>query len=409
LYLEESARNIRDVEDVRTLQKRGDESPPTSPGEGTTLRPNEQKALQGMLKNTDGVSKNSPPTNSNANGTASQQQSGDRVPPRQGSFYDYASSYGYQNSTDKEYDSDSSSEGEGGRGGTWIVPLQNKARPRLEVRTADIEPNGKGKGNGDARHDPREESKTTNSASTSNGTAVDVGMGVTIIPPPETSDADNMSPLDAHSSTSGTLTVRTTAPLRIPNKRPESTFIDPEGDNWARPPPENIYEHLEKFFSEHDLDRPVIEASSGDTSPVVAEPVPPPLPISNSTSMNSDFDGQDHDNDDGDTLLGHGQAQISRNSHIRAKKSIRIVAQEHKKKIDRMSRAADTMARVGNTGLRGSDMLRKRSTKLWGSRLEEVTPGSLRAGSIASTIPESPSSTGGPSTCFFLSLFLLFW
>lgn len=149
--------------------------------------------------------------------------------------------------------------------------------------------------------------------------------------------------------------------LRVQSKRPESTFIDPDSDNWApRPPPENIYEELEKFFPKHDLDKPVIEATSGETSPTNAEPVAalPPVSISDEKAR------------------------------IKAKKSIRIVAQEHKKRIDRTSRAADTISQKDS-------MMRKRSTKLWGSRLEEVTTLQVRNNSSIS-LPESPS--GGPST-----------
>ncbi|KAF8905491.1 hypothetical protein CPB84DRAFT_1676576 [Gymnopilus junonius] len=144
------------------------------------------------------------------------------------------------------------------------------------------------------------------------------------------------------------------------SKRPESTFIDAEGDNWApRPLPENIYDHLEKFFPKHDLDKPVIEAPSGDTSPTTPEPVsqlPPPVPTKDDKAR------------------------------IRAKKSIRIVAQEHKKRIDRTSRAPDSYA---------DNIMRKRSTKLWGSKLEEVTTAQGRSASSSSS-PDSPS--GGPTT-----------
>ncbi|KDR84893.1 hypothetical protein GALMADRAFT_217973 [Galerina marginata CBS 339.88] len=156
-----------------------------------------------------------------------------------------------------------------------------------------------------------------------------------------------------------------TAPRPSSSRRPESTFIDAEADNWApRPPPENIYDHLEKFFPKHDLDKPVIEATSGDTSPTTAEPtaamLPPPTPV----------------NDD--------------RARIRAKKSIRIVAQEHKKRIDRTSRATDRTLLADN-------MMRKRSTKLWGSKLEEVTTAQgLGRGVSSTSLPESPS--GGPTT-----------
>lgn len=149
------------------------------------------------------------------------------------------------------------------------------------------------------------------------------------------------------------------AALKNASRRPESTFVDFEGDNWARPPPENIYEHLEKFFPKHDLDKPVIEATSGDTSPTNAEPLAPlPPPV-----------------------------HLDERARIRAKKSIRIVAQEHKKRIDRTSRAAETTAYNDN-------IMRKRSTKLWGSKLEEVTTAQGRNASTNS-LPESPP--GGPS------------
>src|SRR5271154_6493158 len=125
----------------------------------------------------------------------------------------------------------------------------------------------------------------------------------------------------------------TLAPKRPPkvNARPGSTFIDADSDCWApRPPPENIYDRLDQFFSKHDLDKPVIEAISGDTSPTTAEPAipPPPTPVNDNKTR------------------------------IRAKKSIRIVAEEHKKRIDRTS-TADPAAFASN-------VLRKRNTKLWG-------------------------------------------
>jgi len=155
---------------------------------------------------------------------------------------------------------------------------------------------------------------------------------------------------------------RNPSTARQTQRRPESTFVDAENDSWApRPPPENIYDHLEKFFPKHDLDKPVIEATSGDTSPTTLEPaavLPPPVPAA------------------------------EERARVRAKKSIRIVAQEHKKRIDRTSRAADTTSYANN-------MLRKRNTKLWGSRLEEVTPAQARNAS-SSNLPDSPS--GGPTT-----------
>ncbi|KII93880.1 hypothetical protein PLICRDRAFT_36100 [Plicaturopsis crispa FD-325 SS-3] len=128
---------------------------------------------------------------------------------------------------------------------------------------------------------------------------------------------------------------------------------------WApRPPPEEMYDRLEEYFPEHDLDKPVIEASSGQTSPTAAEhpAVPPPVNVDK--------------------------------SRVRAKKSIRIVAEEHKKKIDRTSRSDSSTI---------TSVLRKRSTKLWGSKLEEVTTGQAKS-IVPTTLPDSPS--GGPKPIF---------
>ncbi|KAL0563031.1 mitogen-activated protein kinase kinase kinase, partial [Marasmius crinis-equi] len=148
-----------------------------------------------------------------------------------------------------------------------------------------------------------------------------------------------------------------------------STFTAAEDARWAtRPPPEDMYERLEEFFPEHDLDRPVIEAGSGGTSPTAVElpPVPvPPIPEPSSGVK----------------------------ARVKGKKSIRYVAQEHKKRIDRTSRAL--VAEGGGTDSESyaASMLRKRSTKLWGSKLEEVTPAQAKAS------PSHPeASPGGPTT-----------
>ncbi|KAJ6604566.1 MAP kinase [Mycena vulgaris] len=129
-----------------------------------------------------------------------------------------------------------------------------------------------------------------------------------------------------------------------------STFTAREEDTWApRPPPEDVYERLEDFFPEHDLDKPVIEAISGGTSPTSTDQTLVPAP------------------------------PVQSKARVRGKKSIRLVAQERKKYIDRTSRGGE-----GFTNIQ-----RKRSTKLWDSRVEEVD---------TSNLPESPSTSEGPTT-----------
>ena len=134
--------------------------------------------------------------------------------------------------------------------------------------------------------------------------------------------------------------------------------------DWVtRPPPEVIYERLDKSFPKHDLDKPVIDAGSGETSPSVTVPPaaflmnPPPV-----APLNPD------------------------KSKSRAKKSIRYVAQEHKKRIDRTSRIDPASS--------AENMARKRSTQLWDNKLEEVTAEQLQR------VPthDSPNSASSPGT-----------
>ena len=138
-------------------------------------------------------------------------------------------------------------------------------------------------------------------------------------------------------------------------------------DEDFRPPAEEMYDRLGDFFPGHDLDEPVIEASSGGTSPTSAEAVQPfPIP--------------------------------DRRKH---KKSIRVVANEHKRRLDRTSRI---------TSANNANMLRKRSTKLWGSKMEEVTAEQYKISSSALSTPaESPSEPkrGSRKRCHWLSKLMI--
>ncbi|EGO05229.1 hypothetical protein SERLA73DRAFT_174256 [Serpula lacrymans var. lacrymans S7.3] len=143
---------------------------------------------------------------------------------------------------------------------------------------------------------------------------------------------------------------------RTPRDHKRRTFEDV---TWApRPPAEDVYNRLEEFFPGHDLDRPVIEASSGGTSPTAVEHPSIAAPA---------FDR--------DKVL------------VKGKKSIRIVAEEHKKRIDRTSRAESSYSNIN----------RKRSTKLWDSRLVEVTTSQSKT-NLSRALPDSPS--GGPKPIF---------
>uniref|UniRef100_A0A0W0FGM3 Putative kinase-like protein n=1 Tax=Moniliophthora roreri TaxID=221103 RepID=A0A0W0FGM3_MONRR len=187
-----------------------------------------------------------------------------------------------------------------------------------------------------------------------------------------------------HAHTNDTPSV--VAPLRLRPKRGKGS-ITKQNPNLGRatgPEPEDMYERLEDFFPHHDLDKPVIETPTSKTIPTSA--------------------------------MGFGVPSVA-NIAVpeekvkvrRGKKGIRIVAEEHKKRIDRTSRigaalsippATGPSTPVSAVGGRVVDVLRKRSTKLWGSKLEEVTPSQAQAPVKASPShsyappPPPPSTTG---------------
>lgn len=114
----------------------------------------------------------------------------------------------------------------------------------------------------------------------------------------------------------------------------------------SQPPAEEMLEHLGDFSPVNVSDEPEIEANSNRTLPMPAEATQPLSP--------------------------------ERRKH---KKSIRTVANEYKPKLDRTS---------SPTAANNANVMRKRSTKLWGNKVEEVTADQV---GDASTLVESPSES----------------
>lgn len=139
--------------------------------------------------------------------------------------------------------------------------------------------------------------------------------------------------------------------------------------DWAfRPPPEQLYDNLDDFFPKHDLDKPVLDNLSGlPTSPQTASPRTEPgsqQPMPTSPAPLS-----------------------SARSRFQHKKSIRIVAQDRKRFLERAEAAERRRAE-------GEGLSRRRSTKLWGQVVVEVTPGvdgsaSSSLGSAESPLPDA--------------------
>jgi hypothetical protein len=157
-------------------------------------------------------------------------------------------------------------------------------------------------------------------------------------------------------------------------------------DDWAfRPPVEQVYENLEEFFPNHDLDKPIIDttpggggagssagggSSGGGNSPSLSSPnneLPVPLKDTNVSPQ-----------------------------RFRHKKSIRLVAQDRKRLLQKSERRAETGGSGASAGSGG--LLRRKSTKMWGNRVEEVTPGQAVRTQVGA-IPESPSTDPENCTC----------
>ena len=127
-------------------------------------------------------------------------------------------------------------------------------------------------------------------------------------------------------------------------------------DQWAvRPDVDRVYDELDKFFPGHDLDKEIVDA--GVTSPSVsmttAVPAVEPAPV----------------------------------QKFKHKKSIRIIAQDRR----RLLQKTEVAPKKGITETVTS-LLRRKSTKLWGTRTEEV-----KAGKFA-PISENPSPSY-PDSC----------
>jgi len=183
------------------------------------------------------------------------------------------------------------------------------------------------------------------------------------VPPPGSSPTDN-----------GNLKVLSTKASERDSRRISFT-----GDDWAvRPPIDAVYENLEDFFPHHDLDKPIDIGFD-----------PPDL---NSPSSPAPASGQQSPPGVGamaPPLSASGGPSASALARLKGRtRSIRVVAQEKKRLLRRTedkARAApprfgasDGLAPRGpGTELdsRGAALLRRKSTKLWGAKIEEVVPG----------------------------------
>lgn len=109
--------------------------------------------------------------------------------------------------------------------------------------------------------------------------------------------------------------------------------VTPELMRHSRPAMDDVYARLDAFFPKHNLDEPVIEPMAGGASPISEAP---PRPVTPTTKF-------------------------------RQRKSIRVVAAERKRKLD------GAFERKQSTSS-STKKAQRRTTKLWGSKVQEVAP-----------------------------------
>ncbi|BGP13263.1 mitogen-activated protein kinase kinase kinase [Rhodosporidiobolus nylandii] len=145
--------------------------------------------------------------------------------------------------------------------------------------------------------------------------------------------------------------------------------------DWAfRPPVETVLEHLDVFFPEHDLDKPVFDL-----------PTPgPSTPSSNASGSSPVRDVAAPSSVFATRRTGGG----SSGPGLGYKKSIRVVALDRKRQLQKAGRNVASAA----SGL-ASNLLRRRSTKLFGARIEEVTSAQMKQiNAIKETSAEDPDN-----------------
>ncbi|CDW98684.1 hypothetical protein [Sporisorium scitamineum] len=254
--------------------------------------------------------------------------------------------------------------------GTWAQPLDTDVNaPRLPLRLdADSDKSSDDHGTLLPGEGTLLQSSAQGGLNASNSPkrpelrlTIDPAAGPTLVTPNLPRGGNSPRPSSSHLSsalTSGGIT--------------RSNSFAGRDDDWAfRPPPEQLYENLDDFFPKHDLDKPLLDTAAVPESPMVSSPKSETAAGVASSPP---------------TVTAPGPEQpMSHRSRL--KKSIRLVAQDRKRFLDRFEkRPAAQGAETGN------GLVRRRSTKLWGTKVVEMTPGQELATPPSAVSAESPSS-----------------
>lgn len=147
---------------------------------------------------------------------------------------------------------------------------------------------------------------------------------------------------------------------------------------WAyRPSVEQVYDNLEEFFPGHDLDKPIVDAgmsgpNSGLSSPALdsalASPGMTKTAEITATAATKEPETPARASRHHDHLDRESSRRFNHN-----RKSIRMVAQDRKSRLKKEEVAAKALSSIGTKEDNKEKLARRKSTKVWGRKIEEVT------------------------------------
>lgn len=150
----------------------------------------------------------------------------------------------------------------------------------------------------------------------------------------------------------------------------------------VRPPVEELYNNLERYFPNTNLDKPIIDDSNQlpisvyNNTNSSNNSLRTKIPSISRTFSNANISPVNPTADQGDDVIygDHGANKLN----FRRMKTIRVVANEARRK--RLENPEDIPAPVGSPAF-GS--LRRSNTKMWGQKVVEVTPKEIEKGFVS--------------------------
>ncbi|KAJ5918802.1 hypothetical protein N7454_009946 [Penicillium verhagenii] len=186
-------------------------------------------------------------------------------------------------------------------------------------------------------------------------------------------------------------------PSPVDEKPPNRRNSFANGDVWAsRPPVEGVIDNLDSFFPDVDLDAPYLHEPASPSSKInhhddsnLRKPLhPPPIPASN-------IDPSSLYGTDTSTMRPQAGSKVVANKLINQSGGAGGGGLGRTKSIRQVARDSHRTKSVSSSGPQQSGMLRRKSTKMFGAKIMQISP---KPGSRISRLDPIPQSTReGPS------------